>query len=419
MVPFFEWWFCFFAFNCMLYSYQLQTLTGLGLLGCLVWRVVAAPKVSAQTIFRCWPLLLVPLYAIASTCWSDAPGQTAKLATELMITALLGCLIGGFVDQRKAVSALMAASFLFMTACVLAGARHAGDNALIGIVRSKNAVASVACLLVLSSIAVSVDAQQSRRMRLMGLCGIPLAVATLFLARSAGAVVAAVASAGILFALATLSRVRLEYRVFLVAGLAVALAPIAFVAKTLPAAIQGFAANVLHKDATLTGRTYLWRRAHDYIAARPLLGHGYGAFWRQGSIEAEGLWRALYIKSRMGFNFHNSFIEMLVNLGWSGECLLVLAIMAALVGLLRQLFMRPRPYTAFWLTFLLYVLIRAPTESLLMVQFDTGSMLFFVAGATAFGKVRNLAVAARSRSQSVRRPSAALRPATALHTPSP
>src|SRR5581483_2182010 len=77
-------------------------------------------------------------------------------------------------------------------------------------------------------------------------------------------------------------------------------------------------AAIFDKDPTFTGRTYLWYRAEPVIQQKPLLGHGFAAFWRPGSIDAEGLWRWAGVKHTVGFNFHNTFIETLVQLGIVG-----------------------------------------------------------------------------------------------------
>jgi hypothetical protein len=54
------------------------------------------------------------------------------------------------------------------------------------------------------------------------------------------------------------------------------------------------------------------------IAERPLLGHGYQAFWRIGNPVAEDLWRAFGIESRSGFHFHNFYLSNAVEVGVPG-----------------------------------------------------------------------------------------------------
>ena len=74
------------------------------------------------------------------------------------------------------------------------------------------------------------------------------------------------------------------------------------------------------KDATLTGRTYLWAEGLAAARENPFLGVGYQAYWVQGFPEAERLWEEFYIGSRSGFHFHNTYIEVLVELGFVGLC---------------------------------------------------------------------------------------------------
>jgi exopolysaccharide production protein ExoQ len=72
------------------------------------------------------------------------------------------------------------------------------------------------------------------------------------------------------------------------------------------------------KDKTLTGRTDLWGTAFHEIGERLLLGKGYGAFWRIGNPEAEKLWALFHIDTRVGFNFHNEYLNTAVDLGILG-----------------------------------------------------------------------------------------------------
>ena len=55
----------------------------------------------------------------------------------------------------------------------------------------------------------------------------------------------------------------------------------------------------------------------------PFLGHGYQAFWVEGRHKAELLWQKFGIPSRIGFHFHNLFIEAFVELGSLGVILML------------------------------------------------------------------------------------------------
>ena len=108
--------------------------------------------------------------------------------------------------------------------------------------------------------------------------------------------------------------------------------------------------TLFEKDPTLTGRTYLWQRAADFIAEKPALGAGFNAFWVQGNPDAEGMWRFAGITERMGFSFHNTLIEWLVNIGWVGVSLLTIVAIVSTILMVRRVMTRPTLALCFWLT---------------------------------------------------------------------
>jgi exopolysaccharide production protein ExoQ len=144
-------------------------------------------------------------------------------------------------------------------------------------------------------------------------------------------------------------------------------------------------ADLFDKDPTLTGRTYLWYRADQLIAERPLLGRGFYAFWLQGNTDAEGLWRYAGITSRGGFSFHNTGVEILVQLGWLGLVTVLLTVLIGLGLLLRRFIRRPNLALCIWMSILLYELVRTPIEAVGMAPFYFSTILTFAALAAALG----------------------------------
>jgi exopolysaccharide production protein ExoQ len=142
-------------------------------------------------------------------------------------------------------------------------------------------------------------------------------------------------------------------------------------------ALLQWLAATFDKDPTLTGRTYLWFRARDLIADSPILGKGFGAFWQQGNLDAEGLWRFAQIATRQGFNFHNTLYDTLVSLGWLGAIVLgitfVLGLAAASISYVR----RPTWMACFWLSMAAYLFIRMPTECVGLNEFYFSTVLLF------------------------------------------
>ncbi|WP_133152092.1 O-antigen ligase family protein, partial [Vibrio lentus] len=77
------------------------------------------------------------------------------------------------------------------------------------------------------------------------------------------------------------------------------------------------------KDPTLTGRTFLWDIGYYLFLEKPILGYGYEGFFRIGNDGAEDIWEIFHITSRSGFNFHNMYIDTMVEFGSIGLILFV------------------------------------------------------------------------------------------------
>jgi exopolysaccharide production protein ExoQ len=83
---------------------------------------------------------------------------------------------------------------------------------------------------------------------------------------------------------------------------------------------------VLGRDATLTGRTDLWRFVARSIASRPILGYGYGVFWQ---FSSEG---AARIRGAIGWDApsaHDGYMDLLLDVGVIGLLLYVVAFVVA------------------------------------------------------------------------------------------
>ncbi len=74
------------------------------------------------------------------------------------------------------------------------------------------------------------------------------------------------------------------------------------------------------KDASLSGRTELWHVVLQQISERPILGTGFGAFWREGrGRELVGNWNPR--------QSHEAYFDVMLDLGLVGLCLV-----AAVIG---------------------------------------------------------------------------------------
>jgi exopolysaccharide production protein ExoQ len=147
---------------------------------------------------------------------------------------------------------------------------------------------------------------------------------------------------------------------------------------------DSFRSNVLHKDATLTGRTELWQIADQEVAKRPVLGHGFGAYWRHGNIQVEKIWRDFGVPSRAGFNFHNEFVQIKVDLGYVGLAIFVVLALTVLFAIAWRQLTAPTFFTSFALTVLISTYIRLFAEVSLLGPFTLNCFLWFLFAGLAF-----------------------------------
>lgn len=120
-------------------------------------------------------------------------------------------------------------------------------------------------------------------------------------------------------------------------------------------------------DSSFTGRTEIWELALTAVSEKPIIGHGFAAFWdsagvigRQTNFGAE--WTATAAHS------HNSYLDLAVTIGLPG---LVLAILIFVLAPLKNFHAiqaggRNDPLARFFLTIWLFGLYYATTETFLL-----------------------------------------------------
>jgi exopolysaccharide production protein ExoQ len=162
-----------------------------------------------------------------------------------------------------------------------------------------------------------------------------------------------------------LHRLRPATRFAVIAGIFLVIAPLAFITPEISASITDFMVNTLHKDTGLTGRDVLWRKAFELIREHPLLGLGYDVFWMSENTDARGILYEQGVQDAHGYHFHNTYIQLAVDLGIVDSGLFAVTFLAAVVAAIRQYFMHPSVATTFFLVMLLLFLGRSPTEVLL------------------------------------------------------
>jgi len=336
-------------------------------------------------------LFLIPAFAMFSVVWSVAPKESARYSVELLLTVCAGLLVSSARNQEAVIRSISVAFFSYVVGSLFFG-RYvavgvgAAHEAFSGLSFSKNLLADIAATGLVVAAAVTIMAIRSRSVLwiLFGLASVALDLYSAVAARSAGALIglgmAILAIAG-LTPLVFAGRV---LRAWITSVVALVLLGVGISYSALSEAMINFGTTLFDKDPTLTGRTYLWYRAADLIREHPIVGRGFYAFWVQGDIDAEGLWRYFGIDGRGGFTFHNTGIEILVMLGWVGLAITASVVLIGVIFLIRRFVSQPSLPLVFWIGMLLYDIARMPIETIGVAPFYFSTALLFGALGAAF-----------------------------------
>lgn len=366
-----------------LFTVRLGTYSAL-LFSVVTISYAALRPAALQEILRNrWFFFLFPAFALLSTIWSDTPPHTLKHATEFLLTIVAALLLSSSRNPRATLFGLFSAFALFTVISLAVGTvvdvGDSGTTALSGLNDSKNQQADVVATGFLVTTMMFWLAWKSRswlQVALSAGVGCTQIYATIA-AQSVGAVIGLAVAMGIFSMLLLLRGASRKLRAVLI-GIAasVALGTAAVILAFGSVTLDGGAA-LFGKDATLTGRTYLWARASEMVAEQPVLGRGFAAFWQRGNLDAEGLWKFAHITSRDGFNFHNTAYDILISLGWIGLLIFALTMVVGFGAATSRYISKPTVFGCFWLSIGAYFGIRMAIETIGIYEFYFSTVLLF------------------------------------------
>jgi exopolysaccharide production protein ExoQ len=200
----------------------------------------------------------------------------------------------------------------------------------IGLFGSKNEAGFFAEVGIYAALLILISKMSLRNKFFFGFLPLILCAVTLYMSKSASSqisLVLALAVAGGAYFLHKLSPVARITAISM--GILGLLSVGTFVAAT-NANMYEPVLKAFGKDTTLTGRTYLWSEGIQNGLKKPILGHGYFAFWQPGRPEAEHYWKIFGISGKSGFHFHNLYIQSFVDLGFIGLGTIVIFILTGL-----------------------------------------------------------------------------------------
>jgi len=337
------------------------SVTVLGQFSLLLLLIMVRPWAAFDLVTRWSFLFAVPLMACLSAIWSTAPQISSRYGVQLLITALIGALAARAVSPRAFVRVLFFSALVVCVGSVLDGktGSSATGMVLVGLTGSKNQIAYVAQFVITSAVAILADRQQPQPVRIAAVLSLPLSLWLLVQSNASTGLVTTALGVSVFFGTWALMVTRPIYRAAMIGGMLAAMVPIAVALPALNEAASEFTFNVLKKDATLTGRTYLWARADELISDRPVLGHGYRAVWLGSGADSIGLLRWAKVPDPRGFHFHDSYREMAVDLGVTGAALFAAGLLLIGAGLAFKAITGPSIPTAYFLSLFAMLAMRS------------------------------------------------------------
>lgn len=286
-----------------------------------------------DVFFKSTLLLLIPFLAVISCLWSDIPSITLRGGIQLVLTTIFAIVIAGVVRFDSLIKTLGHCFFIVMFLSFLSS-RYAlngmtGEYSLIGIFESKNFLSMNAALSVIVGFVIYKNKAFNRWYNIFGFVLVILSLLVLIKAKSLGSLVTTALVIQIAFIYIVFKKIKLEKLVvsninwLIVFSFLILIGVLVFLGNT--DLFDSFMYS-LGKDPTLTGRTFIWARGVESISEQPVLGVGFQSAFYVGNPLAEEIWEFAHVPSGAGFNFHNMYIDMTVELGLLGGFIFLLLV---------------------------------------------------------------------------------------------
>jgi exopolysaccharide production protein ExoQ len=379
-MPILDWHLAFIALTGLEFLQIQQTVAGWIFVGGAMVIAAREPGRALLAVYHGGiPWLYVAL-CFLSVLWSPVPDISIRGAIQVALSTGAAFVIARGLSPRRFLLAVMGA-LLVASLASLVDRRiqvNAGVPTLVGIFGSKNQLGLSQAILMITAAWVFLDRSGKRAQRWLALGGGALAFLLLIAARSLDATVVAIGALACSYCGYKLNWFPRGWRPLILCGVIFSVIGIFAFLLLFSDDLFGQGLQLLGKDSTLTGRTYLWERATQMMRDNPILGVGLQAFWVQGNPYAEELW-ARFQPGRTGYNFHNIWYEIGVHFGYVGLCIAALTVCATSASVIRWALRSPEPASCFFLAIVIFANARTFVESELFGQFSLLAFLY-VAG---------------------------------------
>lgn len=258
-------------------------------------------------------IITLSAFILLSSLWSIDPGASIKTAFALLLIAAITKLYIFINKPSNAYKALLnffitIEIFSFLTFIFIPsyGAAYGTTDVAQGIFTQKNGLGNFSLLAYTFFLACPIKITHLKKY-----FGMLLSISLILLSQSTTAAVGLIASTICYTALISSTSLRqlLRYRKLIIYSSAITIVVPLILSAILPAF------PILGKDATFTGRVFIWNFIVGKILENPILGHGAGQF-RSTFVNAG----TEFLKN-VGFQVgstHNGFLDLVYSLGITG-----------------------------------------------------------------------------------------------------
>lgn len=361
----------------------VNTAVHAALLGFLAVVIVTRRQEMLAALRTSWLVLALVALAYLSAFWAPAPELVLRRSTTLAVTTLFAIYLAVRFEMGRLVAILVGINAVAVVASfiLLAVAPHLAHdatmdypNAVRGAYSAKNMLGGMSA----AGIIVAFYAwRRGYGSQLLAAALIPASLLLLYLSQSATSLIVTLVAG---YVAATAGAFRRRDAIGFTFGYVLVLVGIAGSGLLVLAWADLLA--LLHRGATLTGRSPIWSLAIHFIEARPWLGYGFGSFWRQGGVEAQTFWTMLLWPVP---HAHDALLEIGLALGSVGMAGITLLWLSAVWRAVRLLAAPAARHVPFCLAVLAAVLAQNLTEYEFLRP-DSFYWVFFVTTFTYLGR---------------------------------
>lgn len=321
----------------------------------IIWRWKRFSYVATRDIF----LLLLIAITMASVLWSASPEITSTETKAVLRTTLLGVYLTtrfSIKEQMQLLAGFLGIgavlSFVFGIGMPSYGVHQGGEfvGSWKGIFAFKNLFASI---MAIAAMLFLLFALNNRKKRWLAWVMFGLSVLLLILSRGKTSYSVLLILLGLL-PLHKAVKQKYKLRSFLLVTSFLFISSVIFLVLNN---LEFILVDLLGKNMEFNGRLPIWTLMVDKVSERPWLGYGYAGFWTsdEAMVILTNTWAASTASEGIRFNAHNGYLDMVLQLGFSGLLLYLLSFLTCLIRTV-NLLMSTKTVESFWILQLIVAL---------------------------------------------------------------